>query len=195
MTNSAHSAQATRRGAGCAGVSCRLSAAGRNAASSARRSGPASSMACRPCGPKIGAVARRSSVDERVAVRAARVQPLVSCRSPCLHAPTDAHTAHCACNSASCDPASTMRPLSIDDDAMRLTHRAQPVGDDDHGAALGRSRAMLRLQDRLALVVERAGGFVEDQDARVGEQRSRDRDALALAAAERLAPCSPTIVS
>ena len=38
------------------------------------------------------------------------------------------------------------------------------------------------LDDALALVVERAGRLVEDQDARVGDQRARDGDALALAA-------------
>ena len=37
------------------------------------------------------------------------------------------------------------------------------------------------LHDGLALVVQCAGGLVEDQDARVGEQGSGDGDALALA--------------
>jgi hypothetical protein len=42
-TNNAMITHIARLGAGCVGVSCRLSAAGRNAASSARRLGPASS--------------------------------------------------------------------------------------------------------------------------------------------------------
>ena len=41
---------------------------------------------------------------------------------------------------------------------------------------------MFSLDDALALVVERAGRLVEDQDARIGDQRAGDGDALALAA-------------
>ena len=40
------------------------------------------------------------------------------------------------------------------------------------------------LDQRLALAVEARGRLVEDQDRRVGEDRARDRDALALAAGE-----------
>ena len=43
------------------------------------------------------------------------------------------------------------------------------------------------LDDALALVVERARRLVEDQDARIGDQRAGDRDALALAAREAAA--------
>ena len=39
----------------------------------------------------------------------------------------------------------------------------------------------------LALVVERAGRLVEDQDARIGDQRAGDGDALALAARQAAA--------
>ena len=42
-----------------------------------------------------------------------------------------------------------------------------------------------RLIARLGGRVDRGGGVVEDQDARVGEQRAGDRDPLALAAGER----------
>ena len=86
-----------------------------------------------------------------------------------------------------------MLPLVHHDDPVRLPHRAQAVRDDDHRAALA-DRRHVALEDRLALVVERAGRLVEDQDARIGEQRAGDGDALALAAAEA-APCSPTMVS
>ena len=41
--------------------------------------------------------------------------------------------------------------------------------------------------DALALVVERAGRLVEDQDARIGDQRAGDGDALALAARQAAA--------
>ena len=40
------------------------------------------------------------------------------------------------------------------------------------------------LDDALALVVERAGRLVEDQDARIGDQRAGDGDALALPAGQ-----------
>ena len=43
------------------------------------------------------------------------------------------------------------------------------------------------LDGALAFVVERAGRLVEDQDARVGDQRARDRDALALPARQAAA--------
>ena len=43
-------------------------------------------------------------------------------------------------------------------------------------------RAQAVLDQRLALAVEARGRLVEDQDARIGEDRARDRDALALAA-------------
>ena len=45
-----------------------------------------------------------------------------------------------------------------------------------------RSDLQAVLDQRLALAVEARRRFVEDQDARVGEDRARDRDALALAA-------------
>ena len=50
------------------------------------------------------------------------------------------------------------------------------------------------LDDALALIIERAGRLVEDQDARIDDQRAGDRDALALPAGEA-APRSPTMVS
>ena len=45
-------------------------------------------------------------------------------------------------------------------------------------------RVQAVLDQRLALAVEARGRLVEDEDARVGEDRARDRDALALAARE-----------
>ena len=67
------------------------------------------------------------------------------------------------------------------DDAVGAAHGGEPVGDDEHRAALGDLLHVL-LDDALALIVERAGRLVEDQDARIGDQRARDGDALALAA-------------
>ena len=43
------------------------------------------------------------------------------------------------------------------------------------------------LDQRLVVRVERAGRFVEDQDARILEQHARDRQPLALAARELVA--------
>ena len=47
-----------------------------------------------------------------------------------------------------------------------------------------RDAEQVGIDQRLALRVERAGRLVEDQDARIGDQRARDREPLALAAGE-----------
>ena len=64
--------------------------------------------------------------------------------------------------------------------------RAQPVGDDERGAP--GHRLAQRLLDRLlGARVDRRGRVVEDEDARVGQQRARDGQALTLAARQRQA--------
>ena len=64
--------------------------------------------------------------------------------------------------------------------------RRQAVGDDERRAA--RHDLLQRALDLLlGRRVDGRGGVVEDQDARVGEQRAGDRDALALAARQRQA--------
>jgi hypothetical protein len=78
---------------------------------------------------------------------------------------------------------------------LAAVHHHQPVGlaqgreavrDGDGGAAL--HQVVERLLDLLlGLGVDRRGGLVEDQDARVDEQRAGDADALALAARQALA--------
>src|SRR5258706_7854082 len=73
------------------------------------------------------------------------------------------------------------------DDAVGQTHRGEPVGDDQDGPA-GTDPAHVLLDDPLALIVERARRLVEDQDARTGSKRSRDGNALTLAAREQHAP-------
>ena len=76
------------------------------------------------------------------------------------------------------------QPAAIDgDDAIASAHGGQAVGDDEDGAALGDARHVV-LNDALALVVERTGGFVEDEDTRVADQRTRNRQALTLATGE-----------
>ena len=53
--------------------------------------------------------------------------------------------------------------------------------DDDHRSAVS-DACDIRVDDRLAIRVERARRFVEDQDARVDDQRARNRQALSLSA-------------
>src|SRR6185503_16932798 len=65
----------------------------------------------------------------------------------------------------------------------RASDRRQPMRDDK-GRAAPPQRAQTVLDERFALAVERRGGFVEDEDARIGEDRARDGDALALPARE-----------
>ena len=59
--------------------------------------------------------------------------------------------------------------------------RRQPVRDDERRAPLPQ-RPQAVLDQRLALAVEARRRLVEDQDARVRENRARDGDALPLAA-------------
>ena len=65
--------------------------------------------------------------------------------------------------------------------AIAVTYRGTPVGDDDDGTTIG-NIAHIGLNDALTLVIERAGGFIEDQNTRAGDQRARNGDALPLPA-------------
>mmetsp|Transcript_33988 Transcript_33988/g.85615 ORF Transcript_33988/g.85615 Transcript_33988/m.85615 type:complete len:567 (-) Transcript_33988:863-2563(-) len=81
-------------------------------------------------------------------------------------------------------------PLVHYDDLLRVADRGQAVRDDHHGlAALGLLHDAIQcgLHQRLALRVQRAGGLVQQQQGRVSHQRTRDHDALLLAAAEHVA--------
>src|SRR6185437_4082823 len=74
------------------------------------------------------------------------------------------------------------QPAPIErDDAVRAPHCRQAVCDDEHRAA-PRDVLHVVLNNTLALVIERAGRLIEDQDARIGDERAGDRNALALAA-------------
>lgn len=66
-----------------------------------------------------------------------------------------------------------------DDDPLRVPHGAQAVGNDEHGAPLA-DMGHVAPDDGFAFVVERAAGFVEDEDARLVKQRACNGDALAL---------------
>ena len=59
----------------------------------------------------------------------------------------------------------------------------QPVRDDERRAALPQ-RLQAVLNQRLALAVEARRRFVENQDARVRQNRARDRHALPLSAGQ-----------
>ena len=67
--------------------------------------------------------------------------------------------------------------------AGRIAHGGEPVGDDEGGAALHDLIERLR-NARLGHRVERAGGFVENEDRRVFQQCAGDGEALALAAGQ-----------
>ena len=70
-----------------------------------------------------------------------------------------------------------------DDEAVHRGDGREPVRDGDHGLAFHEPVQAL-LNHGLDFAVERAGGFVEQQDRRVLEHDPRDGDALALAAGE-----------
>src|SRR4051812_46606127 len=72
------------------------------------------------------------------------------------------------------------------DDPVGTGDRGKPMRDDHYGATLGDPPHVLR-NDALALVSERAGGFVENQNAWIADQRPGDGDALALSAGQRAA--------
>src|SRR5882672_945377 len=67
------------------------------------------------------------------------------------------------------------------DDAIRGLHRREAMRDHEHCATFTNQPHVV-LDHALGFIIERAGRLVEDQDARIREQGSRDRDALALAA-------------
>jgi hypothetical protein len=69
------------------------------------------------------------------------------------------------------------------DDAVGGPHRRQAVRNDEDGPVRCDLLHVL-LNGPLALIVERARRFVEDEDARVGDEGPGYRDALPLAAGE-----------
>src|SRR5207248_11464419 len=72
-------------------------------------------------------------------------------------------------------------PVLHDEDLVRAADGREAVRDHERRAATPQ-RTQPVLDGRLALRVEARGGLVEDQDPRIGEDRPRDRDPLALAA-------------
>ena len=88
------------------------------------------------------------------------------------------------------DPRALSRVLE-DADSRRVPNRAQSVRDDDSGSprrvAVREEAVERRLHELLALVVERGGGLVKEQDARFADDRPRDGDPLLLPAAHEAA--------
>ena len=73
------------------------------------------------------------------------------------------------------------------DDAIGQADGREPVGDDERRAPFHED-AQGVVDLLFHLHVDGTGGVVEDEDGRVDEQRSSNRDALALTARERVAP-------
>ena len=67
------------------------------------------------------------------------------------------------------------------DDAVGLTHCGKSVGDHEDRAALA-DPAHIVVDDALALIVERAGRLVKDQNAGVCNQGAGNCDSLPLTA-------------
>ncbi len=72
------------------------------------------------------------------------------------------------------------------DDAVAAADGREPVRDDEHRSPAADLLHAL-LDDALALVIERARRLVENEDARIGDERARDRQPLLLAAREAAA--------
>ena len=108
------------------------------------------------------------------------------CRKSTSSQPNSAISAYSGqrSSSSSCWPASTIRPAVHDHDLVGERDRREPVRDHERRPAL-HHLAQPALYRRLGARVDGGRGVVEDQDPRVRDQRSRDRDALALAARER----------
>ena len=64
-----------------------------------------------------------------------------------------------------------------------LTNGAEAVGDHETGATLHQALESF-LNQALGGGVDTGGGFIEDQNRRIGQQRARDADALFLAHTE-----------
>src|SRR6516162_3936959 len=154
---------ATARPIGDGGVSTISSAAGRNASSSPRLAG-----------------GRRKGMTRRVGLTG--IFGSADFMNSCLQAMQRCIAAaglDQRVMGAVFDQAATLER----DDAIRRPHGRKPVRDDENRPPLGDLLHVL-LNDTLALIVEGARRLIEDQNARIGDERAGNRDALALAARE-----------
>jgi hypothetical protein len=67
------------------------------------------------------------------------------------------------------------------DDTIAGPYRGEAVGDDDHRSPF-HDGAHVLVDDPFAFIIERRGGLIKDEDARIGRERASDCDALALSA-------------
>jgi hypothetical protein len=67
------------------------------------------------------------------------------------------------------------------ENAIAIDQARQAMGDDDHAAAV-RNAQQIRAEHGLTLRIERAGCFVQDQNARIVDQRPRNCEPLPLSA-------------
>src|SRR5262249_12064516 len=82
-------------------------------------------------------------------------------------------------------PAALDDAATVDDeDDIGVADRREPVRDD-HAGPGGQERAQRLLDGQLGARVDVRGRLVEDEDARIREQRARDGDELPLPLAER----------
>ena len=72
-------------------------------------------------------------------------------------------------------------PCSITMIEFAFNKTSQAVRDDDHGPPL-RNALEVRADHGLAVRIERAGCFVQDQNARIVDQRPSNREPLSLSA-------------
>src|SRR5262249_30160137 len=73
-------------------------------------------------------------------------------------------------------------PTTLDrDDPVGMANSRKPMRNHQDSASSG-DPLHVCLDDSLALIIEGAGGFIEDQDARVSDERSSNRDTLPLSA-------------
>ena len=70
-------------------------------------------------------------------------------------------------------------PLIQHENAVRMPDRAQSMRDDE-GRSIFEYRAHIPLYHLLGFIVERARRFIEYENARIADQRSRNGDTLAL---------------
>jgi hypothetical protein len=73
------------------------------------------------------------------------------------------------------------------DDLVGVAYRRQPVGNDEHGTLPHQPLDGL-LHEPLGLGIERAGGFIQDENRGVAQQGSGNGNALALAPRQPGAP-------
>src|SRR5215475_6382747 len=142
---------------GDGGVSTISSAAGRNASSSTR-------LAC----------ARRNGVTRCICVRAGSEDFMNSCLQSMQRCVAAAGLDQRVVGTVFDQTAAIER-----DDAISRAHGREPVRDDQHRSPFGDLFHVV-LNDALALIVEGARRFIKDQDARVGDKRASDGNALAL---------------